>query len=373
MSRAKLEDENKEGEDAMADKKRSNWTHCFPAWVAGPRSLHPKFGGGVIVGGIEEVEDRLVAIKKRFPDDLSSGHVFHEVGVAINDKAFAHSGYSSPNAISFSRLKDGIAKGKYPKWSAMTAPAFGLGIPDGMILNPDLQYVEMAEGAHRQAIIWSRELAQAGLGRGYNIWWPAFDSYLAFGPLSLIGYDEAVKRLEDFWAKLLGSPEPGATMCLEYKPSVPGRLDFMPTMKSAVAFCKRVNERIGRKAMTINLEWAHALIGGQTVAEATKLQVEAGMFSGLVHVNSADLAIVHWDHTGTLILKGTPGDDADWPVGFGSQERYDDQLEAVRILDGLGVDIVAEHDIDPAGINPFEYYQWSREILEIMLGVVRAE
>ncbi|PIR92907.1 hypothetical protein COT99_03620, partial [Candidatus Falkowbacteria bacterium CG10_big_fil_rev_8_21_14_0_10_43_10] len=34
------------------NEEKSTFIHVCPSWTAGPRSAHPKFGGGVIIGGI---------------------------------------------------------------------------------------------------------------------------------------------------------------------------------------------------------------------------------------------------------------------------------------------------------------------------------
>lgn len=347
----------------MAEKKIPKVTHCAPAWTFGPRPLHPKFGGGKMVGGIARVEQRLKTIKQHFPDDLSSGHVFHEVRA---DGPYER--FNSPDAISFKYLCAGIAEGRFPDWSVITSPAFGTGILSGMILNPHPEIVEISKWGHRHAILWSRVLAKKGLGAGLNVWWPGFDSRAAFGPLAQLSYYEARERLVNYWVGLLREYDFNPVMHFEYKPSVPGKLDFFPTMQAAIDFCLEVNQQLGRKGMMINLEWAHALIGGQTVAEATKMQIEAGLFSGLVHVNSAELAVIEWDKAGVNIIKGTPGDDADWPVGHGGELRWEDQEEAVALMLESGVErIIAEHDIDPSGLDPVWFYGESRKNLELMI------
>lgn len=364
---------------------QSTWLHVCPSWTAGPRSAHPKFGSGVIIGGIPKVEDRLLAIRERFPIDRSSGHIFHEV--ACDNPAYAS--LNSPNAISFEQLAKGMEADRYPLWSAMTSPAFGLpGVENGAILNPDPKIVAIARYGHTTAIKWSKLLKDHGLGLGHTIWWPAFDSRLHRGPLSIMSVEEAWEKMFAFWVPILQAI-PDADICkhgdiaLEYKPSVPGQCDFMPTPRAARDFCLELNRRVGRKVMVMNTESAHPLIGGVTVEKATSIQlgVDDGsalqvkspncLFNGLVHVNSAELAIVIWNSTGTTIMGGTPGDDSDWPVGEGTHERWDDQQAAVGLLDETDMAIAAEHDIDPAGEDPMECYARSRANLEDMIEKVK--
>ena len=349
----------------------SKYVHCCPAWTAGPRQTHPKFGGGIIVGGIGRVEDRLVAIHQAFPDDFSSGHNYLEVRLDGDEYEVCN----KPEAISCERLYEGIKEKVFPKWSAFTSPAFALpGIEDGAILNENPYIVARARVGHLTAITRSREFRRKNIGLGHTIWWPARDSRLHRGPLSKMGVEEAWERLFNFWvdvAQKIKKPDDDSfTMLLEYKPSVPGDLDFIPTMKAAIKFCIELNKRVGWKFMGINLEWAHALIGGQTVEEATRQQLAAGLFGGLVHVNSAQLAMIRWDSPGRAILEGTPGDDSDWAVGEGGKERWNDQLAAVKLLLGSGIFITFEHDIDPSGEDSMACYARSRGNLEKMIQAV---
>ncbi|MEK9180719.1 MAG: hypothetical protein AAB871_00610 [Patescibacteria group bacterium] len=363
---------------------RSTWIHVCPSWIAGPRSAHSKFGGGVVIGGIKRVEDRLLAIKERFPNDRSSGHVFHEV--AYGDPVYAH--LNNPNAISFADLLKGMEAGKYPLWSAMTSPAFGLpGVENGAILNPNPEIVAIAHYGHTTAIRWSKLLKKLGLGLGHTIWWPAFDSRLHRGLLSSMCVEQAWEKLFAFWIRILQAI-PDEDVCEEgdveheYKPAVPGERDWIPTPQASRNFCLELNRRVGRKAMVINTESAHPLIGGFTVKEATSIQLGIDdrtplkvdspgcLFDGLVHVNSAELAIVQWNSTGIEIVAGTPGDDSDWAVGEGGEERWDDQQEAVGLLNETGMVIAAEHDIDPSGEDPMECYARSRANLETMIANV---
>jgi len=348
---------------------RSTWIHVCPAWVLGPRKAHHKFGGPVI-GGIERVEDRLWELKQQFPDDLSSGHNYFEVRV---DGDWEH--LNSPNAISYDHLMDGITDGNFPRWSAFTHPAFGIaGVEDGAILSEDEDVIAVALAGHLTALERSYNLQRTGLGLGHTIWWPAFDSRLHRGHLHNMGTDEAWEKLLAFWQGIFSATahrKKEFEVMLEFKPSVPGQRDFIPTTDAAIAFCQELNRRIGRKAMGINLEFAHALIGGELVCSAMRKIIDANLFSGLVHVNSAEKANVVWSPDGKGIISGTPGDDSDWPVGEGNVTIWEDQEAAIGLLDRLGATISAEHDIDPMGEDPFECYERSRGNLEKMIRSVR--
>ncbi len=346
--------------------ERSTWTHVCPAWIAGLRKAHPKFGGEVILSGIPRIEDRLRLIHELFPDDLSSGHIWHEIRFDGD-----YERHNAPGTISPKLLLEGVSSNLFPKWSAVTSPAFGLkGVENGAILNPNQSIVSMALAGHKFGLELTRRIYDAKLGRGHYIWWPAFDSHLHRGPLAEMSLGDAWVKLREFWTKLLEDND--YVVSLEYKPSVPGQLDWIPTMDAAIGFCNTLNSRLGRQAMVINLEWAHALIGGETVASATLKQIEAGLFGGLVHANSAELAKVSWVDDGCRISEGSPGDDADWPVGEGGPERWADQQQTVGMLDALGIKITVEHDIDPAGENPMQCYARSRSNLEQMILTARS-
>ena len=348
--------------------QRSTWSHSCPAWTMGPRTAHPKFGGGVKLAGIELVKDRLTQLHERFPDDYSSGHNLLEVAMSGQD--FAE--FNSPNAINFYDLVAGIEEGKFPTWSAFTHPAFGLkGVEAGVILGENQTLKRLALVGHQEAMRRSRVLKEKGIGEGYSIWWPAFDSRNRFGPTAKMTPEQARVKFIQFWVPIL--KETDDVIAFEYKPSVPGILDFCPTMDSAIELCNEINRLVGRVAMVINLEWAHALIGGETVYSATRKQLRAGLFGGLVHINSAELAVIKWNKSGNRILHGTPGDDKDWACGEGGKKRWNDQKNAVKELDKLGVKIMAEHDIDPSGEDPFACYARSRGNLEQMIIEVRAE
>lgn len=338
--------------------------HSFPSWALGPRSAHPKFGGGVIIGGIEKVADRLIAIKDNFPEDLTSFHLLHELKTDIEE--YAH--LNSPNAISFKDLVAGIECGKYPRVAALTVPAFGIpGVENGSILSLDEEVAERARKLHIEAIEKAYELTLSDLGEGIVIWWPAFDSkseYHCFD-IPLLEDDEAWQRLVDFWVSVLDETQ--GVVHLEWKPAVPGDQDYINSIDRAIKFCCEVNAKLDYDAMLINNEWAHLLIGGCSVERGTLLTIEAGLFSGFFHANSAELAIVEIDPETGAVLKGAPGDDKDWFVGAGGSERWEDQLKAVQAIMKFDGNLIAEHDIDPSGDDPVEYYRKSRNNLEQMM------
>lgn len=353
--------------------------HSIPAWILSPRGANPKFQAGVELAGIGPVKDRLLAIEAlsdEFSGEtasnqpfLTSVHLLHEVRSEIPECQ----PFNNKNAISFGDLKSGIKDGSFPRILAVTAPAFGfIGVEQGAILSPNQEIRKMARKLHLEALERSAELKKEGSGEGVVIWWPAFDSRrLDFEgmPLSFKG---AWDKLTAFWIDLLTGND--WMIWLEWKPADPG-IDYLCTLKLAIEFCNWVNETLGRKAMVINNEWAHLLIGGLTVAEGTRRTIEAGLFTGMVHVNSAQLLSVSLENFmagGCEPEEIATGMDWDWAVGMGGDNRYDDQKEAVKIMDNCGVEtIFAEHDINPAGQNPIEYAKTSIENLETMLLVVR--
>jgi len=156
-----------------------------------------------------------------------------------------------------------------------------------------------------------------------------------------------------------------ALVWFEWKPEVPGA-DFVNTIRRVIRFCNEVNARVGRRVLVINNEWAHLLISGTTVEDGTRLTNEAGLFTGFFHCNSADLAIVEIDDETGMVCRGAPSDDRDWYVGAGGQARWDDQQAAVKLLTATELPLIAEHDIDPSGDDPVEYYRISRDNLEKM-------
>lgn len=353
--------------------KRSKWNQVIPAWALGLRKFHPKFGGDECAG-IKYVLDRLLETKRRYPNDFTAGHVFLEFAV---DEASEYARFNSPYAIPFAEYLDGVGEERYPHCSSIPSPAFGNSVfRNGAILSSDPEVRKIARFGHGQMIEWNSLLVSRGFGQGHNIWWPGQDSEHIVGLLSRLHLPReiAVKMLEDFFVELF-EKYPEAVIKFEFKPNIPGWRDYFPTMIAAVAFCDRVNARVGRVAMVINLEWAHSLIGGFTVRGDTQYQLDHSKFANLVHVNSAERAIVEWNVEGTDILRGSPCDDADWPVGRGTEERRQDQREAVRLLDRLGVEVDAEHDVDFSAEtdDPFDCYDESRRNLLGMIDEVRQE
>ncbi|MEI7792188.1 MAG: hypothetical protein WCI57_01725 [Candidatus Berkelbacteria bacterium] len=327
--------------------------HSVPAWTLGPRAAHPKFGGGVMLSGIEKVEDRLIAIKKAWPDALTSGHTVHEIVTNVSGMEQ----YNSPNAIEWHNLISGIESGKFPRIAAITAPAFGYATAHlGSILGPNK---DTAYLMHLEAITRAKYLKQFGYGEGIVIWWPAFDSMMAdfAGGWPRPEFAEGWDILRDFWVHLLKNSD--GTVHLEYKPNIPGARDYINTPWLAIKFCDSINLELGRKAMFINLEFAHALIGGYYVEEAMDMILDAELYDGFAHPNSAEKADVSYDYEG-FVTSGTPGDDADWPVGVGidsPEKTWSDQAGAVYSMLNAPLDkdyIIMEHDVDPAGRNPIE-------------------
>jgi hypothetical protein len=364
----------------------NKWVHSIPVWTLSPRSANAKFQGGVTLAGIPSVRQRLAAIQKLskklsgrvVPGGseplLTSVHMLHELKSGIRE----WQKHNSPWAISFRELKAGIKRGDFPRILAVTAPAFGFaGAEGGVILSSDPKKVQMAKDLCAEAANCAAELKYKNLGEQVVIWWPAFDSRrLDLLDGSPLAFDEAWKRMVDFWVSLL-RPSGQDKVWLEWKPSDPG-IDYICTLGLAIRFCNEVNKEAGYKAMFINNEWAHLLIGGLTVAEGTRRTIEAGLFTGFVHVNSAQILPMSIEN---VLLEGClspaeigSGTDWDWAVGIGSERRWVDQVEAVGLMDDATIDggtIFAEHDINPGGQDPIEYATLSINNLERMLGQAR--
>jgi hypothetical protein len=283
---------------------------------------------------------------------------------------------------------EGIEEGNYPRIAALTAPAFGWpGVEDGALLNENPSIVEMVKALHVEAIIKSKHLKSKGLGEGLAIWWLAFDSErLNHGKPreKELSREMAFQVMVNMWVEILKKaldtldvmgivvPDDEPLIHLEYKPRVPGH-DYISTLELACRFCEEVNDRLNRRAAALNNEWAHLLLGGMTVKEGTETTIKRGHFTGYFHANSAELANVSWDEKGD-ITDGTCGEDFDWFVGAGGQERWDDQQEGCRLMVHVAdVDIIAEHDIDPSGDDPRDYYDRSRSNLNKMFQNVGAE
>ncbi|HDR16172.1 MAG TPA: hypothetical protein ENN79_11940 [Desulfobacteraceae bacterium] len=329
---------------------------------------HPKFHSGVPGVGIDAVEDRLRLIKKEFPGDFTSLHTVHEVQTEVPEAVQ----FNSKNAIKWSDLVQGVTEGRFPMISAITAPAFNIpGAEFGSILNADQKVVERTQKLHIEAIKRAQFVKEHGLGKGYVIWWPAYDSHMEayFEAAGVLQRDpaKAFDQLVDFWVDVL--KKTNGTVHLEWKPSVPGDRDYINSLGRAIKFADAVNNKLERIAVVINNEWAHLLIGGKEVEPGTKETCEAGLFLELVHVNSAELADMEIDDGTGEVLSGTPGDDKDWAVGLGGNKRWDDQEKAVDYLINHQDFVMFEHDIAPSGIDPLEYYALSRDNLERMITV----
>lgn len=356
----------------------ARWSHSIPTWTMGPRGANFKFQAGVVLAGIPKVSDRLATITrlsrriKTLDGEplLTSLHLLHELKTAN----LRYKKYNSPNAISMEELIAGISSGRYPRILAITAPAFGFkGVENGAILSPDPDMVRMARDLHSEAIDVARTLAIEGMGNGVVIWWPAFDSRLLDRlDRKPLPFREAWKRLKAFWVEVLDKRR--GMVWLEWKPSDPGA-DYICTLALAIRFCNEVNKELGRVAMFINNEWAHLLIGGTTVEEGTARTFGAGLFTGFVHVNSAQIlpmSIEKMLEDGFPIESISAGYDSDWAVGTGGEARWSDQQRAVRLMDTCGVEtILAEHDINPAGQDPIKFAEMSILNLEKMLKAAR--
>lgn len=302
---------------------------------------------------------------------LTSVHILHELKTP-NPR---YRRFNNPNAVTFRELAAGIKRGDFPHILAVTAPAFGfVGVEHGAILSSDPKKVQMAKDLHTEVIERAQELQSQGLGKGVVIWWPGFDSQR----LDLLGqepipFQEAWERMIDFWIEIINATN--GKVWLEWKPSDPG-IDYICTLKLAIDFCTKVNRQLDRRAMLINNEWAHLLIGGLSVTEGTKRTIGAGLFTGFVHVNSAQLLPVSAEKMmegATPFMDIATGVDWDWAVGMGGDARWRDQQAAVDVIDCYrNVEtIYAEHDINPAGQDPIAFAELSINNLEKMLSAVR--
>ncbi len=351
--------------------------HSVPAWTLGPRAANPKFGGNVILNGIPMVEDRLLAIppfsKKLglFGDEalLTSGHILHEFKTSIP----ALRRHNSADAISQRDLKAGIKAGRFPRILAITAPQFGFkGAERGGMISSRID-ADMAFSLHSEAIELAMELKELGFGEGFCIWWPAFTSR-SLNPLGRPSpsLEEAWNRMLYFWVGLLGKT--GGVMHLEWKPCDPG-IDYLCTIGLAIEFCNAVNRELGRKAMMINNEFAHVLLSGIPVAAGVYETIKAGLFSGFVHGNSNLMYpqdIEKLIHGGVDIATVLGGLDLDWAVGVGGPAIWDDQQEAIGLMDQSGVPTVfCEHDLNPAGEDPFAVHELSIRNVQKMLETTR--
>jgi hypothetical protein len=348
--------------------------HSCPAWVLGPKSLHPKFGGGIVANGYGQVEVRLLEIAKNFPGDLTSMHLLHEL--KTTQRTYAK--FNNPNAISWKSLLNGIENGIFPQVAALTAPAFGLpGIGQGSILSPNEEIARMAFKMHKEAIVKSMDLRKRKMGKGIVLWWPAFDSIVemlrqvlteeqAWNILVKFWVD-IIRETENDWSSVLEDSE--SVILFEWKPAVPGIRDYVNTVRRAIRFCQEVNANFGnKKVMKINNESAHLLISGVTVERGTRLTIEAGLFPGFFHANSAELSTMSVDEETGRVLRGAPADDKDWFAGAGGNERYDDQARAMKLIinkSGFKT-VIVEHDIDPSGLDSLNYYALSRSNVERM-------
>lgn len=354
---------------------RARWVHSVPAWTLGPRAANPKFGGNIVLDGIPEVRDRLLAIppfsKKlnMVGDDaiLTSGHTLLEFKTGIRK----YQRYNAPGSISVKDLKAGIKAGEFPRILAITAPQFGFtGAERGGMISPLIADRLMAYDLHRESIELAADLKSRGLGEGVCIWWPAFTSR-KFSPTGQATrpFDEARKMMVEFWVTIL-TAKPYGEMHLEWKPGDPG-IDYLCTIKLAIEFCNDVNRALGRKAMYINNEFAHILLQGITVYRGVEQTIAAGLFTGFVHANSN---LMYPIDIQTLIDRGVPvesilgGLDLDLAVGVGDKDIWCDQQNAIGLMDGSGVPTAfCEHDLNPSGEDPFKVHELSIANVEKML------
>jgi hypothetical protein len=357
----------------------TRWIDSVPAWALGPRPSNAKFGGGIILAGIPDVYDRLVAIKRlsrkmglKGEDALrSSGHILHEVRTSVR-KWKKH---NADTAIEFRDLMSGIRNEVFPFWVAMTAPQFGFkGAERGGMISRIPADRQMAKDLHLEAIARSMELENSGFGAGINIWWPAWTSRkideIENPPME---FQEAWDTMLAFWVDVLRTS--GGKMWLEWKPGDPG-IDYLMTLELAIKFCMAVNKEFSTPRMFINNEFAHVLLSGLTVSEGVQMTVEARLFDKFVHANSGQQFPLRIQ---TLLEKGIEpdqiliGSDWDWVVGAGGDDNWRDQQKSIGIMDKAGQDVIyCEHDVNPAGQDPLKIFELSIRNRQEMLSATRA-
>jgi len=193
--------------------------------------------------------------------------------------------------------------------------------------------------------------------------------------------DEQIKsgrrRLIDFWVEVL-TKYPKLKIWLEWKPADPGDRDHFAYYKEAIAFAWAVNYLLGRVAVRLNFEFAHASICGD--------EVDAVMEAILEPASVLDIADVLREYLGMEVSTSDPlaqqiaqaslvdlivhvnssvtcGPDQDKRVGA---VNYAETKRAIQMLDQAPNRVVAEHDIKCLDGQPIEYYKESVAAVEEM-------
>ena len=341
-----------------------------PLWILGPK-LDP-FGG--TYPGITDVSDRLSAICA-LPLEVCSHTSFHMVN-EVRTGIDAYSGINSPTAMKLSEVTK-MLRDAGKKVLCVTVPAFGQ--PDlwqgGAILSENAAVRIRSEDLIREGAETCLSLQEDGIGEGVFIWWPGTDSLrFPFTPEQLTS---GRRSLIDFWVRILTS-YPKLRVWLEWKPADPGDRDHFAFYKEAIAFAWAVNFLLGRTAVLLNFEFAHASICGddvdtvmeailspadvlsvpEVILEYLNIKVDATdkRVTQLVQGILVDLLV----HVNSSVKKGP---DQDKRVGAVNNEETQ---RAVNMLDAIPARVVAEHDIKCLDGDPVAYYKASVAALEAM-------
>ncbi|MFA6410121.1 MAG: hypothetical protein WCW26_00925 [Candidatus Buchananbacteria bacterium] len=287
----------------------------------------------------------------------------------------AYSELNSPTAIPLGEVKKAL-KDNGKKNLAVTVPAFGQ--PDlwngGAILSNDPAIRLRSRDLIYEGAEMCLNLLEEGLGEGVFIWWPATDS-LRY-PHTEYDLRSGRERLINYWAEVL-TKYPKLRIWLEWKPADPGDRDYFAYYKEAIAFAWAVNYLVGRVAVLLNFEFAHASICGDNVEEVTAAILEPATVLNIVDVLREYLGIeidnvplAQMISTATLVdlivhvnSSVNKGPDQDKRVGAVNNEETQG---AIKRLDACPQRVIAEHDIKCLDGKPIAYYEQSVAALEEM-------
>lgn len=345
--------------------------HSLPTWLFNKRPNNGKFGGGNPGLGKTRVTERCAAIK-RLSDGLlrekvirepilTSFHTLHELRTEVRGLK----DHNLAGTMTLDRLIKGIKEGRFPRVNALTAPAFGprAGVHERCILSNRELDVSDAMWLHSEVQETAALLKKEGAGEGRAIWWPAFDALpIDDIPATMTVSNELIPRsrewgrIVDFWVAVLKN---GGAVHIEYKHGDPG-LDIVCTVQLAILLCQEVNKRLGRTAMLVNIEFAHALGTGETVARSMKMIIGAGLFDGFCHGNSGQRSAVRFHdllqkpiHPLQLPILM----DWDFILGYGSPDVVEDQRNTFILLRQWSQvndqPVICEHDIHYFSREPF--------------------
>ena len=360
-------------------------------WCLG-ESRPTRFSAASTAKGWASVPDRLTQLKAA-SEDWQSRHgwpavnaSFHTVHELRSDSSKAV-GFNSPNAIALEDYVAGVREGRYPRCTAITAPAFGWpGSELGVILSEDPAIRSIGRALTIEAIGTTRLLLREGIGEGLAIWWPGEDG--GVNPLRVapdekwsnesIPKSAQWERFREFWVDVLSSAlkieavvatqSSGLPLICHEKKGGDPAIDIISTGMLARLFRSQVNNQVGAAVMSSNDEVAHDLAVGEFFNQELQANIAAGQFCGFFHANSGHLNPVR--HSNLLKIGHHPLDllvafDWDCPFGYGSPEVVNDQRLAVATMKGwsarTGKPIYVEYDL-VGGVNgPLEALRISME------------